>query len=142
MNESIKQLIVGAILALAGAIVGGTLVMWTTAEVRDQRSEAGRQKTGINFQPAASSGQLPVFGGQRLQPNPVMTIPPRVPGTTNASKRLVTSSPTPAISFDQFQKAQELPEVKNAREEFMEAQKRYSEAMKKAMGQAAIKNEK
>ena len=36
------------------------------------------------------------------------------------------------MSYNQFQKLNELPDVKAARDAFMEAQKKYSETMKKA----------
>ena len=65
--------------------------------------------------------------------NPVITIAPKASGMTNGIKRLSTSAPAGAMGYSQFQKMQELPEVKRAREEFMEAQRRYSEAVKKAM---------
>jgi len=68
-----------------------------------------------------------------MSQNPVITIPPRPNGSNIAFRPTLPTGKTP-ISYSQFQKAQELPEVKAAREAFMEAQKRYSEAMKKAMG--------
>jgi hypothetical protein len=126
MNDPIKQLIAGAILALVGSLVGATLVMWTTAEIRGQRS-------GISVQSPVMSGQGSVFSGQRMAQNPVIAIAPKSAGTTNTGKRLVISSPTGAMSYNQFQKMQELPEVKKAREEFLEAQRKYSEVVKKAM---------
>ena len=38
------------------------------------------------------------------------------------------------MSRDQFQKAQDVPEVKAAREAFLEAQKKFAETVKKAVG--------
>ena len=149
MNDPIKYLITGAAIAIVcGAVgtMGGVWLMKETAssqrpEIRSQKSGGSAQPSAISFQPAAAkgqpsafSGQSSVFSGQRIHQNPVITIPPRPVNGSNVAFRPTPPTGKMPITYNQFQKVQELPEVKAARESFMEAQRRYSEAIKKAMG--------
>jgi len=87
----------------------------------------------FNFQPATVSSPSSVFSGQKMSPNPVITIPTRPVNGSNIVFRPGSPSGKPMMTYSQFQKVQEVPEVKAAREAFMEAQKKYSETMKKAV---------
>ena len=81
---------------------------------------------------------MPPTGG----PNQFRTPPPRPPGGTNSVFRPGGPGAWPS-SPAEFQKAQELPEVKAAKEAFMEAQKKYVTAMQAAMGpKAEVKSQK
>jgi len=152
MNDLVKYLVTGAAISLVCGtvgIMGGVWLMKEMAssqrtEIRSQKSGGSAQPSAISFQPAVASGQSSVFSGQRMvsggqpsavsrQRTPVITIPPRPSGSNMVFRPTLPIGKTP-ITYNQFQKAQELPEVKKAREAFMEAQKRYSETMKKAMG--------
>jgi hypothetical protein len=134
MNDSIKQLIAGAMLTLVGAIVGGAMVMMvgTTATVKNEELKVKNSK------PSAISGQLPVTSGQGSVFSGQRVIPGVQPSSVAKGQAGTAKMP---ISYNQFQKVQEQPEVKKAREEFMEAQRRYSEAVKKAMGPTGAGNQ-
>jgi len=147
MNDPMKYLVTGAAIAIVSGAVGTMGGVWLMKEmgsshrpeIRSQKSGGSVQPSAISLQPAVASGQSSVFSGQRMvssgQRTPVITIPPKPSDSNMTFRPSLLMGKTP-ISYNQFQKAQELPEVKAAREAFMEAQKRYSEAMKKAMGQA------
>jgi hypothetical protein len=121
MNDNIKILIAGAVIALAGAIVGGSIVAWTAGKAE------GRQ-SGMESKAPVQSAQRPPFP---TSPNQFRAPPNRPPGGTNAFLRPGVTAAFPTSSAA-FQKAQDLPEVKKAREEFMEAQKKYVAAMQGA----------
>lgn len=151
MNDPIKYLITGAVIAIvcgAAGTMGGVWLMkemgsGQRSEVRGQRTDVRGQKSGISIQSPVTSGQSSVFSGQRMPQNPVITIPPRASNGSNFAVRPTLPTGKMPISYSQFQKAQELPEVKAAREAFMEAQKRYSETLKKAMGAGTeVRNQK
>lgn len=142
MNDPMKYLITGAAIAIVCGAAGTMGGVWLMKEMGSgQRSEVRGQKSGISIQSPVTSGQLSVFSGQRMQQNPVITIPPRSGGSNIAFRPTPPTGKTP-ITYNQFQKLQDLPEVKKAREEFMEAQKKYSETMKKAVesGQGTVAN--
>jgi hypothetical protein len=120
MNENIKTLIAGAVIALAGAAVGGTIVAWTVGKAEGQELRVEGKL----------SAQRPPFS---TSPNQFRAPPNRPPGGTNSFMRPGVTAAFPTSSAA-FQKAQDLPEVKKAREEFMEAQKKYVSAMQGAMG--------
>ncbi|MCX6908416.1 MAG: hypothetical protein NTY01_10280 [Verrucomicrobia bacterium] len=146
MNDPIKYLITGAAIAIvcgAAGTMGGVWLMKETAssqrpEIRSQKSGGNVQTPTIGFQPSAGGGPSSVFNGQRMPQNQ-FTMPSRPPGSTNT--RFAASAVPGAISHAAFQKAQELPEVKKAREEFMEAQRKYVGLMQTAMGQTGISNQ-
>lgn len=137
MNDSIKQLIAGAIIALVGVIAGGTMVVLMSTTIKNEEFKVKNSvPSAIRFQPSVAKGQPSVFsfqpsasGGQRVIPSfqPSAVSGQRMPGVTIPPRATL-------MKPGDIQKLQELPEVKKAREEFMEAQKRYSEAVKKAMG--------
>lgn len=128
MNDTIKTLIAGAMIALVGAIAGGTLVSWT-----QNKEGVGGKFSASSYQPSASGGssaqRMPPTGG----PNQFRPPPPRPPGGTNSIFRPGGPGAWPS-SPAEFQKAQELPEVKAAKEAFMEAQRKYVGLMQSAMG--------
>ena len=74
-----------------------------------------------------------------MQQSPTITSAPRSGGSNVAFRPTYPPGKMP-MNYNQFQKIQEQPEVKAARDAFMEAQKTYSEAMKKAMesGQGTV----
>ena len=157
MNDPIRYMLVGAVIAASSAAVGGAVVGWSVSQAASVSSR--------NIQPGMFPGSLPNTSVARLkvpaqtaasilppgqftlpqggsaqppaisfqQPGQSITIPPRPGGATNVAFHPTAAAGRPAISYSQFQKVQELPEVKKAREEFMEAQKRFSETMKKAV---------
>ncbi|MFA6560771.1 MAG: hypothetical protein WCV00_02555 [Verrucomicrobiia bacterium] len=135
MNDPLKYLIAGAAIAIVCGAAGTMGGVWLVKETAgNQKPEIRNQDSGIRIQSPVIRGQGSVFSGQQMQPKPVITIPPRSASGSNIVFRPTQPTGKMPISYSQFQKAQELPEVKAAREAFMEAQKRYSEAMKKAMG--------
>ena len=134
MNDPIKYLITGAAIALVcgtAGTIGGAWIMKDASgprlQVRSQGPTINGQPSPITIQPANLNNPT-VFNGQRLQQNPTITIPPRPGGPSVAHP----PSGNPTMSYNQFQKLNELPDVKAARDAFMEAQKKYSETMKKA----------
>lgn len=123
MNDSIKTLIAGAVIALFGAAFGAGITSWSNHGAQNPESSAERK---ASVQP----GQRPSFA---TSPNQFRAPPPRPPGGTNSIFRPGPGGNWPS-SPAAFQKAQELPEVKAAKEAFMEAQKKYVTAMQAAMG--------
>ncbi|MFA5190166.1 MAG: hypothetical protein WC740_05545 [Verrucomicrobiia bacterium] len=142
MNDPIKYLVTGAAIAIVCGAVGTMGGVWLMKEMGNGQPAPTRTSSGksspINIQPSSVSGQS-VFSGQRMQQNPVITIPSRSGGSNVAFRPTPPTGKLP-MNYNQFQKIQELPEVKTARDAFMEAQKKYSEAMKKAVesGQGAV----
>lgn len=142
MNEPIKYLVTGAAIAVVCGSVGTIGGVWLMKEMGNSLPAPTRTFSGmpspINIQPSGVSGQS-VFSGQRMQQNPVITIPSRS-GGSNVAFRPTSPTGKMPMNYNQFQKLQELPEVKAARDAFMEAQKKYSEAMKKAVesGQGTV----
>ncbi|MFA6563267.1 MAG: hypothetical protein WCV00_15260 [Verrucomicrobiia bacterium] len=141
MNDPIKYLITGAAIAIVCGAAGTMGGVWLMKEMGNsgQRTEVRGQKSGISIQSPVTSGQSSVFSGQRMSQNPVITIPSRS-GGSNVAFRATPSAGKMPMNYNQFQKVQELPEVKAARDAFMDAQKKYSEAMKKAVesGQGTV----
>jgi hypothetical protein len=155
MNDSTKQLITGAVIALTGVVAGGAMVIWTQAVIKNEAARVNSGKPSvINFQPPANIGQLSpvpnqpvsfngqrpsfsaqpsVFSGQRIQPNPTFTIPPRPSGSNFAFRACQATGKPMVLNNSQFQKVQDLPDVKAAREAVKEAQKKYAAAMQAAM---------
>jgi len=117
MNDPIKYMLTAAGIALVSATAGGMLVgvMMTKVNSEEFRVKSeGRQI--ISSQPSAFNSQL--FSSQ--------------PKKTNASMQAAPSGnwlPSPAA----FQKAQDLPEVKLAKDEFMQAQSRYIATIRSAL---------
>lgn len=147
MNDPIKYLITGAAIAVVCGAAGITGGVWLMKEMNSQ-PQASPPKLTISGKPSPitiqpANMQPPknqsIFSGQRMPQNPVITIPPRPPGSNIALHPMPPTGKMP-ITYNQFQKLQELPEVKAARDAFMEAQKKYSETMKKAVesGQGAV----
>lgn len=142
MNDPIKYLITGAAIAIVCGAVGTMGGVWLMKEMGNSQPAPTRTFSGkpssFNSQPSGASGQS-VFSGQRMQQNPVITIPSRSGGSNVAFRPTPPTGKLP-MNYNQFQKIQELPEVKTARDAFMEAQKKYSEAMKKAVesGQGTV----
>ncbi|MFZ2639760.1 MAG: hypothetical protein WA117_02145 [Verrucomicrobiia bacterium] len=93
----------------------------TITALPPQQLQASGPNTSI-FRPMPSTN-----APQIRIPSPFTTPP----GPANAS-----GGRPPTFTPSSFQKVQEVPEVKAAREAFMQAQKKYSEAMKKAMASA------
>ena len=127
-----RYMLTGAAIAVvcgALGVAGGAWMMKGTAtgpkfEVRNPGLMAAGKPGPMSLQPANFNGQPPaingassVFNGQKLQANPALAVPPA----------------KPVFSYDQFQKVQGVPEVKAAREAFMEAQKKFSETFKMSM---------
>ena len=147
MNDPIKYLITGAAIAIvcgAAGTFGGVWIMKDASgprlQVRSQGPTANVKPPPISIQPASFNGQPPmfngqpsVFNGQRIQQNPGITIPPRPVNGSNVAFRPTSPTGKPPMTYSQFQKLQDAPEVKAAREAFMEAQKKYSDTMKKAV---------
>jgi hypothetical protein len=131
MNDPIKYLITGAAIAIIGGAAGATIC----AIVMRAQPTAGGAPT------YSSPAKPPPAATARFQTSPdqFLSIPPRPPGSTNT--RFAIPTPSGAISHAAFQKAQELPDVKKAREEFMEAQRKYVGLMQAAMGQPAASNQ-
>ncbi len=112
MNDPIKYLITGAAIAIVCGAVGTMGGVWLTKEIGNGQSTSTGMIKGspfpITIQTPGGNSQS-VFSGPRTQP-------------TGKS----------ALTYSEFQKVQECPEVKAARDAFMEAQKKYSEVIKKA----------
>lgn len=105
------------------------------------------QRTVGSGQFTVNSGQRPFhlspsilpMGGTNVRVGPISrtSLHPLTSVATNGGKRLFprrtgqVSPLTGAMSFSAFQKVQNVPEVKQAREEAAEAQRRYFEAMKR-----------
>jgi hypothetical protein len=147
MNDSIKYLITGAAIAVVCGAVGVMGGVWLMKGMGDGQPAASNTKmtagvrlSPVNVQPPGVSSQS-VFSGQRVQQNPVVAIPSSHNGSNIAFRPAPPAGRMP-VNYNQFQKLQELPDVKAARDAFMEAQKRYSETIKKAMesAQGAVAN--
>lgn len=147
MNDPMKYLITGAAIAIVCGAAGTMGGVWLMKEMGNSQSPATNPKLMISGKPSPIStqpsiGGQSVFSGQRMPQNPVITIPPRPANGSNIAFRPAPPTGKMLLNYNQFQKLQELPEVKKAREQFMEAQKKYSETMKKAVesGQGAVAN--
>jgi hypothetical protein len=130
MNDQIKLLVAGATIGIVGAAAGGIVVAWalkadSTARVATASSPQRMQMVST---PNSSTFRPPSFGTNappKRAPQQ-FTMPSGATGFSTGRPQPVN----PAV----FQKVQEQPEVKKARDEFMEAQKRYLSAMQTAMG--------
>jgi hypothetical protein len=94
--------------------------------IQSEELKVKNEKSAIGFQPTGS-------GGQRMPPSQFRTPPPRPVAGTNSIFRAGGPGARPLVPAE-FQKAQELPEVKAAKDAFMEAQKKYVSTMQAAMG--------
>ena len=140
MNDSIKQLISGAIIALTGVVAGGAMVIWTQAMVKNETVNG--QFSVNSGQLTASSSQPVVFNGQGVQQNPAFRS--ILPSTNVPQVRFPTQSIMPTGSINPangrtqpmippaFQKVQDVPQVRAAREALSEAQKRFAETVRRA----------
>jgi hypothetical protein len=133
MNDPIKYMLIGAAIAVGSATLSGVIVGWSVSQAAPARRMSTQPSAFPSSLPTGpvTHLKLPAQAAASILPPGQITLPPAA--TTNLSNLVVrpssTSFPPPAA----FQKAQELPEVKAARDAFMEAQKRYSEVVKKAM---------
>ncbi|MFZ2639355.1 MAG: hypothetical protein WA117_00095 [Verrucomicrobiia bacterium] len=140
MNDPIKYMLVGAAIAVGSATISGVVVGWSVSQTPSARPRSVQSSTFPASLPTGPAARLklPAQTAASIFPPGQFTPPPtHQSGSSNIIIRPATKSfPPPAA----FQKAQELPEVKAARDAFMQAQKRYSETMKKAMesGQGAV----
>jgi len=134
MNDPIKYMLAGAAIAVGSAAITGLVIGWSVSQAALAPSKSIHSSAFSTTQPTGPVTRLKLpaqTAASILPPGQFTMPPPRQPGSSNIIIRPSSNSfPPPAA----FQKAQDLPEVKKAREEFMEAQRRYSEAMKKAMG--------
>lgn len=130
MNDQIKLLVAGATIGIVGAVAGGMVVAWAlkTDSTARVATTSAPQRMQMVSTPNSSTFRPPSFGTN--------APPKRAPqqftmpsGATGFS----TGRPQP-VNLAVFQKVQEQPEVKKAREDFMEAQKRYLSAMQTAIG--------
>jgi len=145
MNDQIKFLVAGAAIGIAGAAVGGMIVAWALMKEESGRTivESGAQRVAVSGRPSAFGAQRPVnfspsvfpVGGTNVRLGPIRgtNVHLLTSVATNGGKRLVTSAPTGGMSLSAIQQVQNVPEVKKAREEAAEAQRRYFEAMKKVV---------
>jgi hypothetical protein len=146
MNDQVKLLIAGAVIGIAGAVAGGLVVAWAMASDGGRRTGDGSrlQPSSVISRPSSVNGQrpiqispsaLPVLGGTNMRSGAIRgtNVHLLTSVATNGGKRLLTSSPTGGMSFAAIQQVQNVPEVKKAREEAAAAQRRYFEAMKKAV---------
>ena len=150
MNDPIKYLITGAAIAIACGAMGTMGGVWIMKEngsgqaspISGQKFTVSGKPLTINTQPLNFNGQPSVFNGQRISQNPAITIPTRPVNGSNVTFRTAPATGKPLMTYSQFQKVQEVPEVKAAREALMEAQKKYLDTMKKAVesGQGAVAN--
>jgi hypothetical protein len=157
MNDPIKYMIAAGAIACVSMGVG-VVIGWELCSDSGRRTGDGanKQPSAVSYPPSSVAGRpspvigskpiqispsaLPVLGGTNLRLGPIrgtnIHLLPRdtwqASVATNGGKRLVASSPTGGMSFSAIQQVQNVPEVKKAREEAAEAQKRYFEAMKKA----------
>lgn len=134
MNDPIKLLVAGASIALAGVVTGGVVVTWVA-----KANTANQTITALPPQHLQASGP----NNSIFRPMPMTNASQvRIPSPFTAPSRPVNASGVrpPTFTPSAFQKVQELPEVKAARDTFMQAQKKYSEVMKKAMesGQGTV----
>ncbi len=141
MNDTIKYLVTGAAIAIVSGFagtMGGVCLMKATENSESAISKPRYATSGasspITIQPSGTGNQS-VFSGQRIQQNPAITIPPRS-GGSNVAFRPTSPNGKMLMNQNQFQKLQEQPEVKAARDVFMNAQKKYTEAIRKAMEQS------
>ena len=157
MNDLIKYMIVSGTIAglsmAAGVVIGAKVTAMKSEELRVKRENP----SAVSFQQPAFGIQPSTVPAQRFVMQPLQSSPsifPVRPGTGNAVRlvpspntnvrfvtsaatgsgpRLVTSSPAIGMNYATMQKVQSLPEVKQAREAAAEAQRKYFDAMKKAM---------
>ena len=132
MNDPIKLLVAGAVIALAGVAAGGVIVGWTL-----QMESVGKSVPVSALKPLqiASTPNNPALRSILPSTNvpqvrfPTQSIMPA--GSINPAN----GRPQPMIP-PAFQKVQDVPEVKAAREALAEAQKKYFTLVQAAMAKA------
>jgi hypothetical protein len=128
MNDPIKLLVAGATIALAGVVAGGVVTTWAL------KTDSTNQSTTPSPQRLQVSGP----NSSVLRPTSSVANPPqiRIPGPFAAPSGPGNASGArlQPLTATAFQKVQDVPEVKAAREAFAEAQKKYMTAMQTAMG--------
>jgi hypothetical protein len=142
MNDPIKYMVVGAVIAVSSAAISGVVVGWSVSETASTRPKSVQPSVFPATLPAEPARfKWPAQPAGSILPPGKLTLPAPASVSTNITVRPPPMAQTP-ISYNEFQKLQEVPEVKKAREEFMEAQKRYSETMKKAMGKPEVRDQR
>jgi hypothetical protein len=129
MNDQIKLLVAGAMTTLVGVATGGLVATWAITKAGSSTKPESREMR-VGSKTLLPSAQIPPT---LTSPSQFTVTPTRSPKNSN-----IVIRPTPSANYlpsASFQKVQNLPEVKQAREAAAEAQKRYFDAMKKAMGQ-------
>jgi hypothetical protein len=100
---------------------------------RDCRCRGGRTGRGLGGderRKSKSETHAVTCRSKPVSPFASTKLSPTVPRPGGAGTAAV---PLTSASSAAFQKAQELPEMKKVRDEYLESQKRYMEAMKKAV---------
>jgi hypothetical protein len=130
MNDQIRLLVAGAMTTLVGVATGGLVATWAITKAGSSTKPESRQMRLDSKAPFPSAQISPTL----TSPSQFTVTPTRSPKNSN-----IVIRPTPSANYlpsASFQKVQNLPEVKQAREAAAEAQKRYFDAMKKAMESA------
>jgi len=112
MNEPMKYMVVGALIAMVSGTAGGLLVRSS----QNQRTEVGGQRSEVGSQRFTATPPRPM--PHASSPSSGLTLPNRY------------TVPTPSPTLRQ---AQENPEVKRAYAEYLEVQRKYAAALQAAM---------